>query len=106
MKNPRSLWRPKRPEVKEQCASCPFREGNDAEFGAVLEKIARSHGNTTTITPAVIQHARLKVIADLQFSGDFVCHHTVYGPGMDEKRDPEERRQCKGATAFFRGEDA
>lgn len=28
----RKLWMPRYKEMPEQCISCPFREGNDAEF--------------------------------------------------------------------------
>jgi len=44
LKNPRALWLPKLKELPEQCASCPFREDNDREFGEVMQRLADSRG--------------------------------------------------------------
>lgn len=102
-KDHRKLWRPKRPEIPEQCLSCPFREGNDAEFGAVLNKLRAASGIAGKSTTCDIAFARQGVRDDLSHSGDFVCHGTAYTPDMKPK-PKEEWRQCPGATKFFKGE--
>jgi hypothetical protein len=35
----RKFWMPKRKELPSQCASCPFRTGNDAEFGVIVQRL-------------------------------------------------------------------
>lgn len=93
----RACWTPKRQQVP-QCASCPFRPDNDAEFGAVLTRLNRG----VPVTAEQIAEARRRVKEDLQHSGDFVCHGTAYTPDM-ELRDDSEHRQCAGATEFWKG---
>ncbi len=94
----RKLWRPKRPELPTQCASCPFRTGNDAEFGRIVARLLER-----APTAVEIQYARLEVLKDLRHTGDFMCHGTVYTDDMC-LQDETNWRQCPGASACFRGE--
>lgn len=100
--NHRDAWRPKRKET-EQCASCPFRDGNNKEFGAVVRALKKAAGMDPDKGNTVHQ-ARMMVHMDVVGPGgrgDFVCHATAYGPEM-KPRDPSEHRQCPGATAAYR----
>jgi hypothetical protein len=103
--NPRSLWLPKRKEVCKQCASCPFKEGNDREFGVVAGKLLLK----AKPTKAQIKKVRDNVKADLarMGSGDFICHMTVLdiNDPYGKKKPESEHRQCAGATKFWRGEE-
>lgn len=94
--NPRQLWRPKREEVAQQCASCPFRHGNDAEFGIIVSKLLGHPAGQEDI-----QMTRLKIWHDLRHTGDFMCHCTVYTADMT-LRPEADFRQCQGATQAFR----
>lgn len=97
-------WRPRRPEVPEQCASCPFRTGNDAEWRAVVEKLRARLGLEGPATATILRAGRYQVAQDvLGGSGEFACHHTVYDARMD-LRDPREHRQCPGASRLYRGD--
>lgn len=98
----RRFWTPKLKPCGEQCASCPFRAGNDAEFGAVVAKLKKKAGVTGPVTTEEIEHARKQVKDDLLHTGDFACHGTVYHDDMSLK-EPGGRRQCPGATAFWKG---
>lgn len=104
-KKRRSLWRPKLRELKEQCASCPFRKGNDVEFGGIVKKLLAKGGVPMTEDfvppPQAIQNSRRLIKADLKHSGDFACHHTAYDAEMNLKPDAE-RRQCPGASKWFK----
>ncbi len=100
----RKLWLPKRPELTEQCASCPFREGNDAELGAVIGKLRDKFRVEGPVTLGAIEHARAEVRADLRFSGDFICHFTAYDLETGQRRPTTEARQCPGASKVWRGE--
>lgn len=97
----RKLWRPKLPEVPAQCASCPFLNGNDAEFGAIVTKLRNSLGFKGEAHPFDVLYARRQIKRDLQFSGDFICHHTAYDERM-RQRPITDGRQCKGATKWYR----
>ncbi len=96
----RALWQPKLPEVAKQCASCPFRIGNDKEFGEVITRLRCRFGMSEKVRRADIQHARLRVRIDSEH-GDFVCHHTAYDGEMED-RPHTDYRQCAGATQAFR----
>ncbi len=96
----RWMWQPKFPEVPVQCASCPFRVGNDKEFGEVLARLRSKFDMPGKITKADIGHARLRVRFDSDH-GDFVCHHTAYDAQMNQ-RPSTDFRQCAGATAAYR----
>jgi hypothetical protein len=98
--NPRRLWRPKTAECEKQCPSCPFLRGNNKEFGEVVSKLRRM-AQMPPPKPIDIHFARTAIEDDLQFSGDFLCHSTVYTEDM-KLRPEEDRRQCPGATKFFR----
>jgi len=96
--NPRSLFRPKLPQLKEQCVSCPFRNGNDAEFDEIIKKLdPRLKGKKLRRTAFV---ARLRIRAEAETIGEFACHHTAYDSEM-RLRPESERRQCPGATQVF-----
>lgn len=101
----RKMWRPKVPELPVQCASCPFREGNDAEFAEYFAKLrkALAPSNRAPVRPHDLRFARFQIKIDLHHSGDFICHYTAYTPEM-KKRPASEYRQCPGASAFFRGD--
>lgn len=96
----RSLWQPKFPEVAQQCASCPFRTGNDKEFGEVIARLREKLEMSPTVTANDIRHARFCVRIDAEH-GDFVCHHTAYDAKMNQ-RPQADFRQCAGATAAYR----
>lgn len=95
--NPRKLWRPKMPMLKEPCASCPFRDGNDTEFLKIVRKLAASRGRPAPQTP---HEARGNIKAEAESRGDFACHHTVYDENMDVKPF-ETHKQCPGAAEYF-----
>lgn len=97
MKNPRLLWRPKFKPLPEQCASCPFRKGNDKEFGEVMQRLANSVGMDVKNN---VRESRRRVLADAENTGDFMCHGTVYTKDM-ERRPQSDYRQCPGASAHF-----
>lgn len=100
--NHRALWRPKRREA-EQCASCPFLDGNNKEFSAVVNAIKTAAGMELKEGQDVAgarRSVRLEVLGR-NGQGDFICHATAYGPGM-KLRDPSEFRQCPGATAAWK----
>jgi hypothetical protein len=94
----RSLWRPKRQEMPEQCASCPFRDDNDLEWFGVVRKLAKA-GGLHEVDPSV---ARLNVRAEVEMLGDFICHCSAYNIEDMSLRDPREYRQCPGASSFFK----
>ena len=94
--NPRDLWTPKRSELAQQCASCPFRKGNDAEFGVIVDKLNRLYSSDGTV-----EQVRFSVEHSLEHGGDFACHLTAYTETMG-RRPPHEHRQCPGATAAFK----
>lgn len=97
------MWHPKRAECKEQCPSCPFKDGNDTEFGRVLARLKYAEFGDLTITKQDIQFARIRIKLDTSRLGDFSCHHSAYDGDMKLK-DQREHRQCVGATAFHRSE--
>jgi hypothetical protein len=85
-------------EVRRQCASCPFREGNDKEL---REFLVNAHICSRTESRKRARRVREEVKRDtLGSDGDFTCHHSVY---TREGKDRPERlhRQCAGATKFF-----
>lgn len=96
-------WVPKLSEMPEQCSSCPFRIGNNEEFGKIVERLRKKHGVKGRMTNMHVFHARMMIMEDLKRigSGDFICHSTVYDPSM-AARSPGEHKQCPGATAWFR----
>jgi hypothetical protein len=95
--NLRALWRPKRKEVPEQCKSCPFRKGNNKEFGEIIKKLGKSHG----VDKPSVAVARASVKMEATQIGDFVCHLTAYNPDMT-LRPKSKNLQCKGATEWFK----
>lgn len=90
----RKMWRPHFPECAEPCASCPFRNDNDEALRAKLQALF------PTIDPD-IHHTRVTVKLEVQFSGNFGCHFTVFD-GAGGIKPMAERRQCAGAAAWFR----
>lgn len=101
-KSLRALWHPRAPELTVQCASCPFRKGNNAEFGAVLNRIRTKAGMKGECSKRDVGKARLQVMVDVMDRGDFICHGTAYDAQMNQ-RPVTEFRQCPGATKFHRG---
>lgn len=101
MNEHRKLWRSKMPELPRACASCPFRIGNAKEFGAVVQRLRDAEGIKGKCTPSIVGHARVSLVIETQNRGDFVCHGTAYGPDM-KLRPESERRQCAGASRFYR----
>lgn len=95
------LWRPKLPEMAHQCPSCPFRVGNDVEFGAVCAQLRKKEGLRGKVTKSIIRFARLMLLVDLNKTGDFICHQTAYDGEMNP--NPQSNwRQCVGATQIYR----
>jgi hypothetical protein len=96
--NPRLLFRPKHAPLKEQCVSCPFRDGNDTEFAQVIQKL-----DPTLKGKKLLRHtlaARLRIRDEAKTIGEFSCHHTAYDADMN-LRPERERRQCPGATTAY-----
>jgi len=98
----RAMWSPQRKERADQCASCPFKEGNDEEWKAVLESLAESDGmDLGDVDP---DGARAMIHAEVSERGDFSCHQTAYDVDGDmERRDLRKLLQCPGASKHFRG---
>jgi hypothetical protein len=96
--NPRELWRPKFKELPESCASCPFKDGNDSEFEAVMQKLADANGLED---PVSVHESRGRIRAETEHLGDFRCHGSVYDREMG-MRPQAEHRQCPGASAYFK----
>lgn len=97
MKNPRELWRPKFKMLPEACASCPFRDHNDKEFGEKVRSLAEAAG---VENPATVHEARGRIKSEVEMNGDFICHGTAYDPKMGV-RPSSEFRQCPGAAAHY-----
>lgn len=97
----KKLFQPKFPECKVQCPSCPFRTGNNKEFGEIVNRLETSVGLPGRVTRRQIGSVRLRIMSDVGQRGDFACHLTAYNPDMTRK-PTSEFRQCKGATEFYR----
>lgn len=97
----RQLWRPKFSEMTAQCPSCPFRVGNDKEFGEVCSRLRNKDGLNGKVTKAIIRFARLALLMDMDKTGDFLCHQTAYDSDMNQ-RPQRDWRQCAGATKIYR----
>lgn len=97
----RALWRPKIAELPTPCASCPFRVGNDAEFGGVVKRLRDAQGITGPCTKRIVGFARASIMMDTRARGDFACHGTAYDTEM-EMRPAAELRQCPGAAKFYK----
>lgn len=95
-------WLPRRPECAAQCPSCPFRQGNDKEFGEIMSKLRTRFGLSPKITRSQIAFARFTAMKDVRKAGDFACHLTAYSSDMQTMRCPSEQRQCPGATTLYR----
>jgi len=95
----RAMWIPRRKEMPEQCTSCPFRTGNDAEFGDVIKRMCAASGEPMTKTTAL--RARFMLKMETEQAGDFICHQSAYDKDMN-LRDASENRQCPGATKHYR----
>lgn len=108
-KRPAELFIPKREELKEQCKSCPFREGNDFDFGEVLNKLRVTTGQKPLKGWGLIGmavNAKKQIRDEVTANGDFICHHTAYeasGKALINK-DPRAFRQCPGATKHHRSQ--
>ena len=95
VKNPRMMWIPRLPMMPAQCVSCPFRDGNRAEFQAVLTRLkgqSVSKKNTAIAVRLIKQEAAL--------AGEFACHQSAYSAVMKIK-PRSEHRQCPGAALYF-----
>jgi hypothetical protein len=90
-------WKPRLPAA-EQCASCPFRGGNDAEFGTIVAKLL----GKKKATKAQIKRARESVQHDVlvNMRPDFACHASAYRADMSV-RPLNEHKQCPEATQAF-----
>jgi hypothetical protein len=100
-KEPLPQWTPKRKEMSKQCASCPFKDGNNEEFGRVMKTLAVHHD----IDPRTVDvdESRYLVRKDVESMGDFICHETAYDFLNHMTMLPEARnKQCPGATKFHR----
>ena len=98
------MWTPKLRPVPQQCVSCPFLFGNDLEFVVVVNRLRVAQGMPPVQGEAIIPsswYARQQIKKDLEHSGDFACHHTVYDD-RGRLKDPDGHRQCSGATKWFK----
>lgn len=108
-KRPNELFIPKREELKEQCKSCPFREGNDLDFGDVLNKLRVSAGKKSLrgwdVVSMAVQ-AKEQIREEVRLNGEFICHHTAYDASGDKlvNKKSESFRQCPGATKHHRSQ--
>jgi len=91
-----------------QCASCPFRKGNDAEWTTVVNRLRKTFGlRKVTAKSSVIKAARanvhMEVIEQVCLLGrvQFACHCTAYDKDMNP-RPPHEHKLCPGAVKFFK----
>ena len=84
------------------CESCPFRHGNDQEFGAVITSLKKFKGDKTPASARESKAARFRVKAERLFTGEFCCHHSVYDADMSVKSN-HHWKQCRGAAEYFRG---
>lgn len=101
--NHRKLFIPKLPELPEKCESCPFRDGNDAEFSVIVARIAVRQTDVPIgkMRLALAAHrARHNIRVQVSHQGEFHCHHTAYDRDMNV-RPEREHRQCPGATEFY-----
>ena len=97
----RKFWQPRREELPQQCAACPFKKNNELEFGEIVRRLFNLQGAGRKPTPANVRDVRLNVKLDKARKGDFICHDTVYDDHMRLK--PEEgHRQCPGASKWYR----
>lgn len=86
-----------------QCASCPFRDGNNAEFAVIVNRLRKKAGMRQVLpTSKLVQQARSKVRVETAMigTGRFACHHTAYDEDMNV-RPLNEHRQCPGAVEFL-----
>lgn len=97
----RRFWMPRMPILSDQCASCPFREGNDPEFGEVVGKLAATMDLEEVDNQDRTDMARARIKRDCTHSGEFACHHTAYNEDMSEK-PRSEHRQCPGAAEWYK----
>lgn len=100
----RKIWRPRRPELPSQCASCPFLKDNDAEFHVFFNRLRVLHGKKpvksgSKMLKAARQIVRMDIVT--MGTGEFICHQTVYDQQMKMK-PVSEHRQCPGAANFWR----
>lgn len=97
----RQFWMPRLRPMEQQCASCPFKDGNDKEFGAIHRRLAAAAG--VPVHPVSVLTSRMRVRADIANapSGDFICHSSAYTPEMT-RRPMTQARQCPGATEFYK----
>lgn len=94
--NPRDLFMPRTAELETQCPSCPFLDGNDAEFGGLTSRLL---GRPATLEETSC--ARANVRQQVSMNGEFVCHNTAYT--LDGAlKPPDAHRQCPGATKYFK----
>lgn len=101
MKNPRLLWSPKLKVMPEQCISCPFREGNDDEFGKICDRLNPELQRLSPKKRALrIEMARFQLREETAHFGDLSCHQSAYNPDMTVK-PYREHRQCPGAAKHF-----
>lgn len=96
----RKLWLPRMQEAGRQCDSCPFLKDNEKQFGEVVSALKKS-GGFRDHEGATIDEARERAWETAVRHGEFACHVTAYGPGMDV-RPRAEHRQCPGATRAYR----
>lgn len=89
----RKTWRPRQRELPAQCPSCPFLNGNDAEFAGVVARLGGS------VVDA--RFARFKIRQECSLRGDFICHGTAYDAAM-RVQPARKFRQCPGASAHYR----
>lgn len=99
----RKLWRPKFPEAKKPCTSCPFLKDNNEAFGKIVAKLHDAAGKEPP-NEFDVAVARFNVQQDGLRSGDLVCHSTVYDDDL-EKRPMSEWKQCAGAAEAYRKGD-
>jgi|GEM_PF-2100954 hypothetical protein len=97
-------WIPRHRELPVACASCPFREGNDAEFAVIVNRL-RKHEGLKPVVPhgSTVKQVRSKVRVELLMlgTGEFHCHCTAYNEDMTSK-PLHAHRQCAGAAEWYR----
>lgn len=90
---------PKFPLLPVQCASCPFRSGNDEELGEVVRRLRKKWDMSQKVGPADIAHTRKMLRIDAYRAAEFLFHGSVYDAEMNE-RPRHEHRGCPGAVEW------
>lgn len=94
-----ALPMPRPTRLKEPCVSCPFRQGNDAAFAAVIDRLCDGAGRLRPALPAEYAAARRSVVGEAKRTGRLCCHCSVYD--ASGKPDLRNTTECAGLVAWM-----